>query len=265
MESASNVLNSYPLPHQQFSSRIAFANDSKADNAINKLRFKSLANKKITSRLPPIARYDSPYVHNQFASQSFSQSVDSIDSCDASDKNLNTNGLDPILRIKQLEGNLKFVKEDCQHILESLHKELQELKVQNRDLQFELIMKGSVSPQMPQSVSKEDIILMPFIRGSLKPDVRKHIKSLENEVKRLRYALGETLKMNAMLKSQLQDLNTSAHERQTEKEFTSNWLPSPTVSEFHKTFAEIYSTEDSHLNQNESTISLPRIISNRFK
>ncbi|CAG2110377.1 unnamed protein product [Medioppia subpectinata] len=165
MESASNVFNSHPLPHQQFTSRIAFAKESNVDHTLSQIRFKSLSNKKITTRLPPIARFDSPGNRRQSLTNSYSQSMDSIDgSYELNDNHMNT-GLDENMRIKQLEANIKFVKEDCQHILESLHHELEELRIQNRDLQYELIMKGSLSPQMPHSLAKEDMILMPFIRG----------------------------------------------------------------------------------------------------
>ena len=140
MKSASNVLNSHPLPHQQFSSRIAFADDCDDNHTIGQIRLKSKTNSKSTTRLPPIARYDSPLIQGiKSIANLFENTVEnSISNERTLSPMTGVDRMDPNVRIKRLEENLKFVKEDCQHILEALHRELEELKIQNRGIVLQI-------------------------------------------------------------------------------------------------------------------------------
>ena len=138
MESTSTTTSTtlfdlHPLPHQQFSSRIAFANNSK-ENSVTKVKINSLSKKKST-RLPPIARYDSvcspPITQERI--KYFNRSAESSSSSETIESN---NGLDPNFRVKQLEQNLKFVREDCHNILQALHREIEDLKIKNRGINW---------------------------------------------------------------------------------------------------------------------------------
>lgn len=130
MESASTstaLLDSHSLPHQQFSSRIAYIGNN------TKRKPNSYLTKKST-RLPPIARCDSsptPAQTNEVEVSSISNN-DSFDSNE--DFNNNNNRIDPNLRVKQLEKNLAFVKEHSQSLLKCLHNELEDLKRKNRGI-----------------------------------------------------------------------------------------------------------------------------------
>ena len=89
------------------------------------------------------------------------------------------------------------------------------------------------------------------ITGALEPQIGEYITRLENEAKRLRIALGETLKANALLKQELRNGKPNAEDSNQKP------LTSPTVGDFNKTFEEINKIYD--LNTMENTIYLPRI------
>jgi hypothetical protein len=124
MESASTstaLLDCHSLPHQQFSSRLVYIGDN------SKGKLNTIVTKKST-RLPPIARCDS-------FQKSVETNEDNISTNGSSDSNDDLSvGIDPSLRVKQLEKNLKFVKEHCQSLLKCLHNELDDLKRKNRGI-----------------------------------------------------------------------------------------------------------------------------------
>jgi hypothetical protein len=124
MESASTstaLLDCHSLPHQQFSSRLVYIGDN------SKGKLNTIVTKKST-RLPPIARFDS-------SQKSIETIEDNISINGSSDSNDDLSvGIDPSLRVKQLEKNLTFVKEHCQSLLKCLHNELDDLKRKNRGI-----------------------------------------------------------------------------------------------------------------------------------
>lgn len=111
----------HPLPHQQFSSRLAFANTSIAKP--NRERLNSFPNKKST-RLPPIA------AKNDCSPKSAESSSDSISSFE--DNNAEVCNEIESIKIRQLKRNVLFVKEHCHDMLTGLHNELDQLKRKNR-------------------------------------------------------------------------------------------------------------------------------------
>jgi hypothetical protein len=127
MESASTttaLLDCHSLPHQQFSSRLAYIGDN------SKGKLNTIVTKKST-RLPPIARFDS----SQKSIETVEDNISTIGSSDSNDSNDGQSvGIDPSLRVKQLEKNVTFVKEHCQSLLKCLHNELDDLKRKNRGI-----------------------------------------------------------------------------------------------------------------------------------
>ena len=146
MESASattssHLLTSHPLPHQQFSSRIAYANN------YSKSKVKSLSKQKST-RLPPITRYDS-ICSPPNTNESIRYFNISADSNRSSNGTLTPNDEQSDHRIRQLEWNLNFVQEDCRKVLEALHLELEELKIKNRGIDLDLRCARGISQKYP--------------------------------------------------------------------------------------------------------------------
>lgn len=89
---------------------------------------------------------------------------------------------------------------------------------------------------------------------------------MDKEVRRLRFALGETLKMNAVLQKELQKLKKEENKETSDQqiyELTNNsQMPSPLIGEFSDTFREMYSSVKS---TKQSAFSLPRIINSSSK
>lgn len=107
-------------------------------------------------------------------------------------------GMDPVQKVQQLERNLAFVKENHAIVLESLHKEVEELKKKNRELLFQLVI-GIPAEKTNQEKEKSSTPEVP-------PEVQQKIDRLEKEIKKLRSALKESLKTNTCLTNQLEFL-----------------------------------------------------------
>lgn len=58
--------------------------------------------------------------------------------------------VDPLQRVFHLERNLRFLREQHHLLLTSLHAEVEELKVKNRDLQFQLVMGPDIASTVAQ-------------------------------------------------------------------------------------------------------------------
>lgn len=133
------------LPHEQFSSRIAFNGELAASTLYGvsvRPRFNSLPNRK-NSKLPPLSRIDSSPkgIENR-------EGVIFIKNCESkTDKDIrvpNTksgvvvSNCESQAKIEQLEKNLEFVNKHNKKILKCLHNELEDLKWKNRG-KFHLI------------------------------------------------------------------------------------------------------------------------------
>ncbi|XP_023236580.1 uncharacterized protein LOC111635745 [Centruroides sculpturatus] len=107
-------------------------------------------------------------------------------------------GMDPVQKVQQLERNLAFVKENHAIVLDSLHKEVEELKKKNRELLFQLVI-GIPAEKANQEKEKPSTPEVP-------PEIQQKIDRLEKEIKKLRSALKESLKTNTCLTNQLEFL-----------------------------------------------------------
>ncbi|XP_021941512.1 keratin, type I cytoskeletal 9-like isoform X2 [Zootermopsis nevadensis] len=108
---------------------------------------------------------------------------------------------DPLLRITQLEQNIRFLQDQHKLMLTSLHQEVEQLRQANRDLQFQLVfsksgfIQSSPSPSSPEDESKPKIILSPkqLNMTSLQVEI------LEKEISELKAALQEAKTKNVYL------------------------------------------------------------------
>lgn len=86
------------------------------------------------------------------------------------------------------------------------------------------------------------------------------MSQLEKEIKRLRYALGETLKMNAVLQNELQKLrkkDLKEEKRSSINELGNTYfVSSPPIGDFSDTLNQIYKSARS---KKQSACTLPRI------
>jgi regulator of replication initiation timing len=99
------------------------------------------------------------------------------------------------------------------------------------------------------------------MKGNLPPEVSEHMNKLDKEVKRLRFALGETLKMNALLQNELQKLREETNEGNGAL-VNNNSVTSPAIQDFSETFKEIHNCEK---NRKQSAFTLPRITNSSSK
>lgn len=120
--------------------------------------------------------------------------------------------VDPNVRVKQLERSLVFVSESHSQILNSLHKEVEELKNKNRELQFQLVAGASTSTESNSSTTKSSEGL-----EDLTQDLQKKIDKLEKEIRRLRNSLRESLQINSELTAQLEALKINQIEEHSPK------------------------------------------------
>jgi len=88
------------------------------------------------------------------------------------------------------------------------------------------------------------------------------MNKLEKEVKRLRFALGETLKMNALLQNELQKLRRGETNEGNGVLVNNNSVTSPAIEHFSETFKQIYNSEK---NRKQSAFTLPRIANSSSK
>ncbi|XP_075220862.1 uncharacterized protein LOC142324099 isoform X2 [Lycorma delicatula] len=115
---------------------------------------------------------------------------------------------DPLLRITQLEQNIRFLHEQHQLMLTSLHQEIETLRQRNRDLQFQLVFtkKNAVYGQHTSSESSpDDEGKSKVVAGSpnhLCNTQNLQVEMLERDVTDLRTALNElTIKNNNLSKT----------------------------------------------------------------
>ncbi|XP_049803984.1 uncharacterized protein LOC126241678 isoform X1 [Schistocerca nitens] len=106
---------------------------------------------------------------------------------------------DPLLRITYLEQNIRFLQEQHQAMLASLHHEIEQLKQRNRELQFQLVFSNGgliqSSPSSPEDDSKPKIILSPKQVNT----VPLQVEMLEKEVTELKAALSDSKAQNSYL------------------------------------------------------------------
>ncbi|XP_067008497.1 caprin homolog isoform X2 [Anabrus simplex] len=129
---------------------------------------------------------------------------------------------DPLLRIAQLEQNIRFLQEQHQIMLASLHQEVDQLRQRNRDLQFQLVFtKGGVtlvqsspSPSSPEDDSKPKIILSPK-QVNMTP---LQVELLEKEVAELKNSLSEArtknLYLSGIVEEQKKKIDSLEHGKQ---------------------------------------------------
>ena len=100
------------------------------------------------------------------------------------------------------------------------------------------------------------------MRGNshFEPKAEEYIHKVENEVKRLRVALTETLRINAALRQELQTMS-----RRQLIESSGNKLSSPTIGDFNKTFQELNKPLNNCSNKAQTITSLPRITNSGSK
>jgi hypothetical protein len=88
------------------------------------------------------------------------------------------------------------------------------------------------------------------------------MNKLDKEVKRLRFALGETLKMNAFLQNELQKLRREETNEGNGVLANNHSVTSPAIEDFSETLKEIYNCEK---NRKQSAFTLPRITNSSSK
>lgn len=131
---------------------------------------------------------------------------------------------DPLLRITQLEQNLRFLQDQHQTMLTSLHQEIESLRIRNRDLQFQLIFGNpgssimhSSSDSSPDDMGKPKIVLSPK-EVNTRP---LQVEILEKEVSELKAALNEANTKNSNLSQlvefQKKQLEIVKKEKETEQ------------------------------------------------
>ncbi|XP_063216394.1 uncharacterized protein LOC134527551 isoform X2 [Bacillus rossius redtenbacheri] len=110
---------------------------------------------------------------------------------------------DPLLRVTQLEQNIRLLQEQHHAMLASLHQEVEQLRQRNRDLQFQLVFaKGGItlsSSPSPTSSSEDDgkpkAVLSPK-----QPNVTPlQVEILERDIAELKSALQEANTRNLYL------------------------------------------------------------------
>lgn len=105
---------------------------------------------------------------------------------------------DPLLRVAQLEQNIRFLQEQHQQMLSGLHQEIDSLRQKNRELQFQLVFSTGQIASSPTSSSEEeskDRILSPK-EVNVTP---LQVELLEREVGELKITLNDVNTKNAYL------------------------------------------------------------------
>ncbi|CAH1116878.1 unnamed protein product [Phaedon cochleariae] len=131
-------------------------------------------------------------------------------------------------RITQLDQNIKFLQEQHQLMLSGLHNEIENLKVRNRELQFQLVFVKGISPSSPSSPeddSKHKIYTSPkpFNVTPLQVEI------LEKELGELKLHMQETESRNVYLSAIVdeQKKKLERYERDREKERDRAGQPDP--------------------------------------
>lgn len=141
------------------------------------------------------------------------------------DKSLSVD-IDPFQKIQQLEKNLAFVQESHAYVLHSLHEEVSDLKQKNRELIFQLVTGFPSRP--PQDVEKAK-------EKGIPPEAKEKIEKLEKEVRKLRSALKEALKVNNSLTNQLQMIKRERYASSSGSRCYSRTPPDSSGGDGHRT------------------------------
>ncbi|GFG32099.1 hypothetical protein Cfor_06869 [Coptotermes formosanus] len=108
---------------------------------------------------------------------------------------------DPLLRITQLEQNIRFLQDQHKLMLTSLHQEVEQLRQRNRDLQFQLVftksgfIQSSPSPSSPEDDTKPKVVLSPKQMNM----TSLQVEILEKEIAELKAALQDAKTKNVYL------------------------------------------------------------------
>lgn len=126
--------------------------------------------------------------------------------------------LNPAQRIQHLEKSIMFLKQQHGEVLKSLHDEIDNLKKENKDLQFKIVMSQKQQQQQHHSGGTVGNASASSrrSRGKLeKEDKLDELKIifLEEEIKELKHALREARNRNAYL-SQVVDQNEDFKKKQ---------------------------------------------------
>ncbi|XP_015912108.1 uncharacterized protein [Parasteatoda tepidariorum] len=124
-------------------------------------------------------------------------------------------GVDPFLKIQQLEKSLAFVQENHAIMLKSLHEEIEDLKLKNRELLFELV---TGVPALPKEVSDKE-------KETSDEQHTEAVEKLEKEIRKLRSALRDAAKVNSSLSNQVQDLKRDQYSKHVSRNKNYNKTP----------------------------------------
>ncbi|XP_034949307.1 uncharacterized protein [Chelonus insularis] len=112
-------------------------------------------------------------------------------------------------RTAQLEQNIKFLQEQHQATLLSLHQEIESLRQRNRDLQFQLVFnKGTISATSSPSSPEDNS------NGFIKPK----IELLERDLEELKVSFNEAKKQNFQLQEVIENQKIKLEQAEKEKE-----------------------------------------------
>uniref|UniRef100_T1KB81 CCDC92/74 N-terminal domain-containing protein n=1 Tax=Tetranychus urticae TaxID=32264 RepID=T1KB81_TETUR len=234
--SQSSGFTSHCLPHRENLTRLIECGEIVSGDEINPINPYLVKRPTIITKLPPIVKSSEPStnltsldkmatskspnnlinyrsfnLNPSSASSSASSSpsllstsatFDDIDHWKGYETNCDTvNSFNnPTLKLRLLEKNLQFIKDQHKMVLNCLHNQIEDLNRKNRDLQFKLIV-NNLYPDCLEGPSSKLSSVMPSEseKNSLPLEAINRLNNLEIEVGRLRLALGEALKMNASL------------------------------------------------------------------
>ncbi|KAH9491491.1 hypothetical protein Btru_032085 [Bulinus truncatus] len=132
-------------------------------------------------------------------------------------------------RIQYLERNIAFLQQEHADVLRSLQDEVDNLKKENKELQFKIVMSQKV--QIPK-VPKEEADIT--IHESVKTEEMR-ILFLEEEVKELKHALRETRNKNHYLTQLLEQKEKQSENQKVKFESSKrqiNFVKSDEITEF---------------------------------
>ncbi|XP_065226959.1 uncharacterized protein LOC135850131 [Planococcus citri] len=119
-----------------------------------------------------------------------------------------TSSKDPLLRIDELEKNIKFLKDEQKRMLCSLHKEIASLQSKNRDLLYQLIFKSDCDLEYQNAINDTDVkyILMNNIKHkqTQQNDSVKDTNGSIEESYEMKYTIDQQQREIEYLKGQLE-------------------------------------------------------------
>ncbi|XP_052801304.1 coiled-coil domain-containing protein 74A-like isoform X3 [Mya arenaria] len=163
--------------------------------------------------------YPKPFTKDKLTTVS-----DKLGGEDGEDRTVDLSELNPVQRIHHLERSIQFLRQQHTEVLKSLHDEIDNLKKQNNDLQFKIVM--SQKQQQQQQHQSGGVVTTSassrrsrtgkegrFLEKEEKLDELKII-FLEEEIKELKHALREARNRNAYL-TQLIEQNEDIKKKQS--------------------------------------------------